>query len=224
MNAPSLSSRKLILVGITIVLIVVAIIVINRKNADTVLQNSMAQEEETLVGFLDQANPRVQEIQRTLQVLGYTIDAPDGMMNEQTRASIKTFQADKRFKVSGFLDSITLMELDQQKILIDQTAAQSQMAGDTTLDAQGGADPLAAMASEEMANFKLDSIDEIKAVQEALQKAGLYEGAIDGKLGPKSKQAIRDFQSSHNLKVDGVVGPQTWQELQKSTSAETATY
>ena len=224
MNAPSLSSRKLILVGITIVLIVVAIIVINRKNADTVLQNSMAQEEETLVGFLDQANPRVQEIQRTLQVLGYTIDAPDGMMNEQTRASIKTFQADKRFKVSGFLDSITLMELDQQKILIDQTAAQSQMAGDTTLDAQGGADPLAAMASEEMANFKLDSIDEIKAVQGALQKAGLYEGAIDGKLGPKSKQAIRDFQSSHNLKVDGVVGPQTWQELQKSTSAETATY
>src|SRR3989338_11043021 len=193
MNASSLSSRKLILVGITIVLIVVAIIVINRKNADTVLQNSMAQEEETLVGLLDQANPRVQEIQRTLQVLGYTIDAPDGMMNEQTRASIKIFQADKRFKVSGFLDSVTLMELDQQKILIDQTAAQSQMAGDTTLDAQGGADPLAAMALDEIANFKLDSIDEIKAVQGALQKAGLYEGAIDGKLGPKSKQAIRDI-------------------------------
>jgi peptidoglycan hydrolase-like protein with peptidoglycan-binding domain len=51
-------------------------------------------------------------------------------------------------------------------------------------------------------------------IQTALKSAGLYQGDIDGKLGPASKRAIQEFQTAHSLKVDGKVGPQTWAALE----------
>lgn len=54
-----------------------------------------------------------------------------------------------------------------------------------------------------------------KDIQKALKNAGFYTGAADGKIGPKTKKAIEDFQKSKNLKVDGKVGPKTWAELEK---------
>ncbi len=55
----------------------------------------------------------------------------------------------------------------------------------------------------------------IKQVQIALKKAGFYKGDIDGKQGPKTKEAIRAFQKARGLKVDGVVGKTTWQALSR---------
>lgn len=54
-----------------------------------------------------------------------------------------------------------------------------------------------------------------KDIQRALKSAGFYAGAIDGKIGPKTKKAIMDFQKSKGLKVDGKVGPKTWAELER---------
>ncbi|HPN88373.1 MAG TPA: peptidoglycan-binding domain-containing protein [Candidatus Omnitrophota bacterium] len=50
-------------------------------------------------------------------------------------------------------------------------------------------------------------------IQQALQNAGFYQGAIDGKIGPKSKKAIREFQEQNGLSVDGKVGKKTWAKL-----------
>ncbi len=50
-------------------------------------------------------------------------------------------------------------------------------------------------------------------IQTALKNAGFYAGNIDGKIGPKSKKAIEDFQSANGLKVDGKVGAKTWEAL-----------
>lgn len=47
-------------------------------------------------------------------------------------------------------------------------------------------------------------------IQMALKNAGLYAGEIDGKIGPKTKKAIEDFQKEKGLKPDGKVGSQTW--------------
>jgi len=55
----------------------------------------------------------------------------------------------------------------------------------------------------------------IKQVQMALKKAGFYKGDIDGKQGPRTKEAIRSFQKARGLKVDGVVGKATWQALSR---------
>lgn len=52
-----------------------------------------------------------------------------------------------------------------------------------------------------------------KDIQQALQNAGIYQGSIDGNIGPKSKKAIRDFQQQNGLSVDGKVGSRTWKKL-----------
>ena len=53
----------------------------------------------------------------------------------------------------------------------------------------------------------------IEKIQQALKNAGLYTGTVDGKIGPKTKQAIRNFQGQNNLAKDGRVGPKTWVKL-----------
>lgn len=53
-------------------------------------------------------------------------------------------------------------------------------------------------------------------VQTALKKLGFYHGKIDGKLGRKSKKAIKEFQSANKLAADGNVGPKTWGLLKKA--------
>lgn len=55
----------------------------------------------------------------------------------------------------------------------------------------------------------------VDQVQTALKSAGYYDGAIDGKLGKRTKAAISDFQKAKGLKVDGIIGRQTWEYLQK---------
>lgn len=52
-----------------------------------------------------------------------------------------------------------------------------------------------------------------KDIQLALQNAGFYKGIVDGKTGPQTKQAIKDFQLKNSLKADGKVGPTTWDKL-----------
>ena len=54
----------------------------------------------------------------------------------------------------------------------------------------------------------------IQEIQQALKNANLYQGEIDGNLGPKTKKAIKDFQEQNSLKADGKVGLKTWAKLQ----------
>ncbi len=61
-----------------------------------------------------------------------------------------------------------------------------------------------------------------KMIQQALKNLDLYAGEIDGRIGPKTKEAIRLFQSRNGLVVDGKVGPKTW-ALLKSALEQPAT-
>lgn len=59
-------------------------------------------------------------------------------------------------------------------------------------------------------DFKSISVQQI---QQALKNANLYDGKIDGSLGPKTKNAIMQFQEQNGLNADGKVGPKTWVKL-----------
>ena len=54
----------------------------------------------------------------------------------------------------------------------------------------------------------------VSDVQAALAKAGFDPGSADGKMGKKTKAALKAFQRAHGLKADGVVGDKTWKLLQ----------
>ena len=51
--------------------------------------------------------------------------------------------------------------------------------------------------------------DQVKQVQQKLKNWGYYTGTVDGVYGPKTVQAVKDFQKKNKLTADGVVGPAT---------------
>lgn len=62
----------------------------------------------------------------------------------------------------------------------------------------------------------------VRQIQRALASAGFYKGTVDGKEGPKTKVAVREFQRAQGLKVDGVVGSSTRQALARYLSEPAA--
>ena len=48
-----------------------------------------------------------------------------------------------------------------------------------------------------------------------MKEAGYYTGNVDGRIGPKTKKSIVEFQKAKGLKADGKVGAKTWMELEK---------
>lgn len=55
---------------------------------------------------------------------------------------------------------------------------------------------------------------DVKRLQRSLTAALGRTVGIDGSFGPSTAQAVRDFQSSRSLTVDGIVGSATWTALQ----------
>jgi hypothetical protein len=48
----------------------------------------------------------------------------------------------------------------------------------------------------------------VAQVQRDLARGGYYKGAIDGEMGSRTYYAIRAYQRSHNLRVDGAINDQ----------------
>jgi peptidoglycan hydrolase-like protein with peptidoglycan-binding domain len=72
-----------------------------------------------------------------------------------------------------------------------------------------------------MAAYRMGSKgDETARIQERLKQKGLYRGPVDGDFGGGTEAAIKAFQKSKGLKVDGVVGPLTWKALFAEPIAE----
>jgi len=60
---------------------------------------------------------------------------------------------------------------------------------------------------------EIKSRPSVKDIQTALLNAGYDPGAIDGKKGKATKQAIKAFQAANGLPADGVAGKKTWELL-----------
>ena len=54
-----------------------------------------------------------------------------------------------------------------------------------------------------------------------LDKLGYDLGScgVDGDFGRATEAAVKSFQSDHRLTVDGICGPATWAELERSVSS-----
>jgi len=57
------------------------------------------------------------------------------------------------------------------------------------------------------------NLDDLAGVQKALAKLGFDPGKADGKDGPNTQNAVRAFQASATIQIDGIVGPQTRKAL-----------
>lgn len=95
-----------------------------------------------------------------------------------------------------------------------------------TVDGVAGEDTLAKLKSSSTKTLKSDSLargmegDKVKQVQQRLKDLGLYtEPKITGFYGPKTEDAVKDFQSSVGMTADGVVGAKTMQKLMATHSS-----
>lgn len=59
----------------------------------------------------------------------------------------------------------------------------------------------------------------LRDVQRDLKRLGYPSGPVDGKMGPKTRDATKQFQADHGLNVDGIPGPMTREELQEQIDA-----
>ena len=58
--------------------------------------------------------------------------------------------------------------------------------------------------------------DDVRELQEALTKFGYLADKIDGIFGKNTLAAVKNFQGSRGLVVDGIVGPKTWAALEST--------
>lgn len=56
---------------------------------------------------------------------------------------------------------------------------------------------------------------DVATVQQRLQVLGYYKGDIDGVYGNQTRDAVIAFQTARKLTPDGIVGPATYEEIEK---------
>ena len=129
------------------------------------------------------------------------------------------------FLAGGCAGQRQAQELNQLKSdigMLDQRLGQLERAGLRSSTSAWPSDPSiqpaavepAAPAPRRTAPAPAPSVKPSKRdIQQALKHAGFYQGSLDGTIGPMTREAIRQFQQVNGLKVDGIVGRQTWDKL-----------
>ncbi len=54
---------------------------------------------------------------------------------------------------------------------------------------------------------------DVRTLQWKLQQWGYYNGVVDGRFGRETHEAVMSFQIKNRLRVDGIVGSETWEAL-----------
>jgi Putative peptidoglycan binding domain len=93
---------------------------------------------------------------------------------------------------------------------VDPTPGSGRRAG--TQDAQGMRQSGDSSGRSGMAGERW-AMEDIKEAQEALKDKGHDPGSIDGRMGPKTREAIRAFQSSNGLRATGSLNAETAKKL-----------
>lgn len=130
----------------------------------------------------------VEQLQQRLNRLGYTV-LIDGSFGQETLFAIRFFQARHRLVVDGIAGPKTremLLRLQQVKQAAPIRVVQYGQKNEA-----------------------------VAVVQQSLNQLG-EQLAIDQSFGPKTLQAVRTFQITNRLVIDGHVGPLTWEALHQS--------
>ncbi|CAB4717976.1 MAG: N-acetylmuramoyl-L-alanine amidase [Actinobacteria bacterium] len=105
-------------------------------------------------------------------------------MPELTQAQIKSFQQARGLSVTGLVDDVTARALEEARWKL----------GDRSLNLQ---------------TAPLMRGDDVAALQSRLTEMGFDCGRVDGIYGPRSEAAVKEFQQSVGISVDGKCGPAT---------------
>jgi peptidoglycan hydrolase-like protein with peptidoglycan-binding domain len=130
--------------------------------------------------------------------------------NEQLESRVTDLEKNQQAKDAEIVDLQYQVKDLSSKIDTSKTSDADQTSPDSTAQAEPANGP--SDAGSVGVNIIRVRVSPDK-IQRALKSAGVYTGPVDGKIGPGTKAAIIEFQKSHGLKADGVLGRRTWDAL-----------
>ena len=130
----------------------------------------------------------VKTLQESLNLFFGTLLKIDGVFGDKTEEFVKKFQFACNITVDGIAGQETWLCLDQIKSHIGKSHP-TQREGDKG--------------------------DYVKYLQVWLN--GYYNSqlTVDGNFGSKTEDVVKQFQQQRSLTVDGIVGSQTWSQLEQ---------
>lgn len=152
----------------------------------------------------------VRDVQRGLATRGYDVGPQDGVYGTATEQALRRFQQDQHMAANGQIDAQTLAALG----VAGGGAAAGQRASAApsspsrdyvpTSRRQGAsAAPARAAQSRQLAQAQ------VRDVQQTLSDRGYDPGKVDGRWGPHTTAALRNFQHDQNLRASGRPDSQT---------------
>jgi peptidoglycan/xylan/chitin deacetylase (PgdA/CDA1 family)/peptidoglycan hydrolase-like protein with peptidoglycan-binding domain len=130
-------------------------------------------------------------LQLSLTKLGYKPGAADGIFGPQTEQAVKLFQSNKGLVVDGIVGNNTWNAIEIALHTPSPSPSRPLLKRGST-----GSD--------------------VVYLQQSLTKLGYNPGSSDGIFGPRTEQAVKDFQADKGLVVDGIVGRKTWAAIEAS--------
>jgi peptidoglycan hydrolase-like protein with peptidoglycan-binding domain len=121
-----------------------------------------------------------------------------------------TGRKQKELEVQGLRNQISVLQAEIQSK--DEEISSLRDALSRTVEEK---EELAKVISKKKVVGEVKSRPNTKQIQTALMNAGYNPGAIDGRMGKQTREAIRAFQKANNLAVDGKVGKETWELLKE---------
>ncbi len=135
----------------------------------------------------------VRKTQKALTDLGYYAGPINGRKGQKTTQAIIDYQSSKGINPTGVLTS-------EQRSLVLQDASNKKLARLLGTPGQG-----------------FPSLrDQNKGIQAALKILGVYNGSIDGQIGPQSQRSIMAYQRNTGQAPTGVLTPEGAAELIES--------
>ncbi|MDZ8078232.1 MAG: peptidoglycan-binding protein [Nostoc sp. DcaGUA01] len=163
--------------------------------------------------------PSVRNLQQKLKSAGFYQAPITQVYDVSTEESVRRFQKAAGIQVNGVVGPTTLQKLENWQPKKASTAATQakKTSAATTQAKKTSTTSSASSASNQRRNsnylMKGDEGEDVRVLQERLRVAGFYYGNATGIFGPITEEAVKRFQDSYNLSVDGVVGPATLGKL-----------
>lgn len=156
--------------------------------------------------------PSVRSLQQQLRKAGFYQAPITQVYDTRTEDAVRRFQKAAGLDVNGVAGSATVQTLESWRRTgaVDAQSRNERAVNSRTEQASTGT-----VTKRKNSNIlqKGDEGEEVKNLQERLRIAGFYYNNSTGVFGPITEEAVKRFQKTYNLEVDGVVGPVTLQKL-----------
>ncbi|WP_414519013.1 peptidoglycan-binding protein [Nostoc sp. PCC 9305] len=160
--------------------------------------------------------PSVRNLQQNLKTAGFYQSSVTQVYDAPTQEAVRRFQKAAGLPVDGIVGASTLQKLEswQAKKATTRTT-QAQRTAAVGAQAKKSSTDSSASSKRRNPNYlaKGDEGEDVRALQERLRVAGFYYGNATGIFGPITEEAVKRFQDSYKLSVDGIAGPATLGKL-----------